>query len=255
MQNRQTISVALWLIIFLVGIYILMTWTSFEWPPVKPTYTVTTGPGTATNTVIPPPEMGFEAITITNARCVDWSYQTLTEINELEKVSVLGRNRDSSWYMVRWPKFTTPCWVEAAIMKRINFNPEELFMILSPFPPASTGTPTSVFIPVVSATQVSVQIVPAMQTKATDSDDRISIPQVDTLKTPTDAPKPPPDTPKPPPDTPKPPPDTPKPPTNPPPTDAPSGPRECNDGVDNDGDNNIDFPADSGCRNKGDNSE
>ncbi|HVF26363.1 MAG TPA: protein kinase [Anaerolineales bacterium] len=41
----------------------------------------------------------------------------------------------------------------------------------------------------------------------------------------------------------------------PPPADTPSGPRACNDGIDNDGDGHTDFPADTDCRNSGDNSE
>ena len=41
----------------------------------------------------------------------------------------------------------------------------------------------------------------------------------------------------------------------PPPADTPSGPRACNDGVDNDGDGYTDFPADPDCRGNGDNSE
>jgi hypothetical protein len=41
----------------------------------------------------------------------------------------------------------------------------------------------------------------------------------------------------------------------PPPADTPAGPRACNDGIDNDGDGNTDFPADLDCRNSGDNSE
>ena len=41
----------------------------------------------------------------------------------------------------------------------------------------------------------------------------------------------------------------------PPPANTPSGPRACNDGIDNDGDGNTDFPADLDCRNSGDNSE
>ncbi len=61
-------------------------------------------------------------------------------------------------------------------------------------------------------------------------------------------------------DTPKPPPTaTLKPPSTitpkPPPTDTPSGPRECNDGIDNDGDGKIDYPADDGCKSQGDGSE
>ena len=41
----------------------------------------------------------------------------------------------------------------------------------------------------------------------------------------------------------------------PPPANTQSGPRACNDGMDNDGDGNTDFPADPDCRNSGDNSE
>ena len=51
---------------------------------------------------------------------------------------------------------------------------------------------------------------------------------------------------------------TPLPPTNtpvPPPTNTPSGPRACNDGIDNDGDGHTDFPNDPGCRNNGDDDE
>ena len=40
-----------------------------------------------------------------------------------------------------------------------------------------------------------------------------------------------------------------------PPTNTPAGPRACNDGIDNDGDGNTDFPADPDCRNNGDDSE
>lgn len=38
-------------------------------------------------------------------------------------------------------------------------------------------------------------------------------------------------------------------------TNLPSGPRECNDGIDNDGDGKTDYPTDDGCKNQGDDSE
>lgn len=96
---------------------------------------------TVQSSITPPPDVGFVGVTILNASCYDWSYQKLVEIESFEIVKVLGRNREGDWLMVRWPGFTTACWMESSLVKLDNFGFEELFVISASFPPPNTATP------------------------------------------------------------------------------------------------------------------
>ena len=270
MNNRQTILVLLLLLVCISGGFFLFTkWEQLEWPPVKPTNTVFAPSSTPSFTPLPPTE--FYAVTILDAGCYDWSYQLLTNIDSSELMNVRGRNKEGTWFMVRWPKFTRDCWVESSYVKPSNFSPEDLFVISAPFPPlftlTSTLTLTSTSTPSLTPTRTRSVSTAATRTPTPTKGDAIGMtntptnPSV-TPPTPTNTPATPPTPTKTPatPPTPTNTPVTPPTPTNTPvtpptPTNTPSGPRQCNDGIDNDGDGKTDFPADDGCRNNGDDSE
>jgi hypothetical protein len=155
--TRQTMAIALLLLIFISGgIYAFRNWSDLEWP--------TPPPPTVTSTATSLPETGYEAVTIINAGCFDWSNQRIAEIESSELVKVLGRNKDGSWYMVRWPRFTTDCWVEAKRLKPSNFTSEKLFAIPETFPPVftptvpPTGKPTSTLTTIATSTTILMSI-------------------------------------------------------------------------------------------------
>ena len=183
----------------------------------------------------------FYAVTAVEVDCFDWSYRKLTVIEPLESVWVLGSNKQATWYIVRWPKFTTQCWVEAALLKPGNFSQEELREISTDFPPPATATPTLIPIgPTLSPTLTRTYITYTptrtrhpSQGDSTPIDPKTSAPTpTNTLKsatsTPTHTAKPPTDTPTPTATS------TPKPPTyTPTPTSTPADP-ECRNAGDND---------------------
>ena len=260
MTGRQALWTVFWsLILFSGAAFLYRHRDHYKWPPVEPTIPPITA------TITPPFDMGFEAVTRVNTQCFDWSYQVLTEIESNDQVNVLGRNKDASWYMVRWPRLATACWAMAEMLKPSNFSPDELFVISAPFPPAFTGTPTfatSITALTTGTTHILTRLTPT-QTRRPPGDrtptPRVTPDPTDPLHTrtpftpgPTDPATKTPVTP----DPIDPPTRTPVTPESTQPTiPTPDGPRECNDGSDNDGDGKTDFPADPGCRNRGDDSE
>lgn len=132
-MKRNVILITLGIFIFLTGLILVSAnWSRLPWP-VAPNVTVTA-------TVTPPTDQGFKAVTKIDAECFDWLNQVLAQIEPNEVISVLGRNQDGSWYMVRWPRLPESCWVKSELLKPSNFTPEELYYITAPFPPPATLT-------------------------------------------------------------------------------------------------------------------
>lgn len=140
MKTQQVIGIVFLLLVVCSGLGLVIA-RKPEWPPVKPSDTPTVGLATPTHTFTPPPERGHEGVTKANASCFDWSNKPLITIEALEPVSVRGRNVAATWYMVKWEKFGEACWVQSDLLKPNNFKPEDLYVIVEPFPP-STLTPT-----------------------------------------------------------------------------------------------------------------
>jgi len=149
-------------IIFVLITTCLLILSILPGPKTVPNQTSTLS-STSTSTFTPPPNLGFVGITTLTTSCYDWSYQELISIDPLELVYVLGRNISGTWLMVRWPKFTTACWVESKYVNANNFTLEELFVITAPFPPPNTATST--LLQPTHTNTVSSNRTPAIPTK------------------------------------------------------------------------------------------
>lgn len=88
-------------------------------------------------TVAPPADVGHRGVITDLADCFDWSYHSLKTIHPGAEVTVLGRNQDALWYMVRLNEFGIACWVRAGQVSPSNFRPGDLELIPQLFPPPS----------------------------------------------------------------------------------------------------------------------
>ncbi len=191
------------------------------------------------------PNTNFIAVSKEESNCFSGTsleYQVLTTIPQFQAVMIIGKNSNGDWFLTRWNKFSIDCWVETSQLAP-DFDINVLSILSTPSAPTFTPTPTKVVV-----------IINPTREPSNNSKTPVPPPTNTPVPPPTNTPVPPPtNTPIPPTNTPVPPPtNTPVPP--PTKTNTPSGPRACNDGIDNDNDGYIDG-ADPQCRNNGDDDE
>jgi hypothetical protein len=153
MTGRQVGNLTLWLFVFILGLAAYNVGKQVFPYPTQPPYTPTA-------TLYP--DQGYEAVTTARVGCFDWTNRWLTDIDVFEEVNVRGKNKDGTWYIVNWPKFAIPCWVQADLLNPLNFEPESLLEISESFPPplTPTFTPTETTLATPTATDTLTATLP-----------------------------------------------------------------------------------------------
>ncbi len=138
-------------------------------PIISDTPTLTATPTQAAPEVVCPPQ----ATALKNSNCRSGpgsAYEIIGSLNQGASSTVVGRNNDSSWWVIERPGGSGNCWIWAELVQLSSTECDIPIVAAPPLPPTDTPTPTST--PTATATTVDNQPppVPSPQQPANGAD-------------------------------------------------------------------------------------
>ena len=123
-------------------------------PIISDTPTLTSTPTQTPPEVFCPPQV--TAFQNSNCRSGPGSaYEITGSLSQADSSSVVGRNNDSSWWVIERPGGSGNCWIWAELVQLSSTECEIPIVAAPPLPPTDTPTPTST--PTATATTVDNQ--------------------------------------------------------------------------------------------------